>query len=490
MPALERITLQPVPAAVVRSKICAYESGTDGMHSRDTVSRPSVRAEERRADSRSRITTGLAEEAEGFSEHIRYRREEFDVRLASDEAERQREIEYERTRGYEKDEPRRRRADLPDRSRPQQREDASWNSPVSDRYEPLQDFVPYAQRRDPAPWTFDRKMFPIYKTGQDILAFFALFEQTCRDLNVSQRYFMTILRSQVADELADLLGSIPIQDGADYQKFKALALQRFALSSESYRRQFRRTDKSLYQGNFHMAAATIAQNLDRWLSSEGPNHKRNDCPALKAKENKQKTSTPVSSSKPQVRVIQPHEQENWEEELTAAVPTQTSSASAPVESSVNASQAPAQVTGTLQPASVAFINPNQVRWSQMEFSHQLRVNHITVIGYRDTGTDISSVDCSLVKPEQVLNRKILVSPYASPAIERNLATVYMEYKGFKGDMTVMVHRKECPTKFLIGNDLAFQAYLVELQHRPYDTVKGNSEKTLPCENSVTVSENA
>ncbi|KAL8195854.1 UNVERIFIED_CONTAM: hypothetical protein K2H54_000963 [Gekko kuhli] len=58
-------------------------------------------------------------------------------------------------------------------------------------------------------------------------------------------------------------------DAGDYQKFKALTLQQFALSSETYWRAFWKMDRSLLQGSFHAAAATHVQNPDRWLNAEG-----------------------------------------------------------------------------------------------------------------------------------------------------------------------------------------------------------------------------
>ncbi|KAL8203056.1 UNVERIFIED_CONTAM: hypothetical protein K2H54_037971 [Gekko kuhli] len=119
-----------------------------------------------------------------------------------------------------------------------------------------------------APWAVDRRMFPSYKQGQDVLGFFTLFEHTCQDIGLQARHYMLILRSQISGVLADLLGTMSGAAALDYQKFKELALKRFALSAESYHRAFRKAERHAFPDNYPVAAAGLAQNLNHWLSAE------------------------------------------------------------------------------------------------------------------------------------------------------------------------------------------------------------------------------
>ncbi|XP_054829456.1 uncharacterized protein LOC129325660 [Eublepharis macularius] len=437
------------------------------------------------------------------------------------------------------------------------------------------DISPVRPARPPplSPWAFDRRLFPTFKDGQDPLGFFSLYEQTCKDLGVPNRYYMLILRSQVTGVLADLLGNLPAQAAGSYPQFKTLALQRFALSSENYRRAFRRVERS--QENYYLTAAKLSQNLDRWLAAEGVHsflqlkelmlkeqfyrvlpedltalvqdwdpqtleqaaelaqkmklhrqrfggkpavgsggtirpaaevskpakasetgsassekkitsptvavrprleprsglcfyckekgHNVVDCPVLKAKGQK-KTSTPASTTR--VRTVQAapaaSQPENWEDDATVPVqqaatavqPAQpTQPPSAPVTASVSAAAPSAS-----QPVAMSFIDPQQINWAQMEFSHELRINFVQVSGLRDSGSDVSSVQRQLVQPDQFLQGKTLtVTPYSSQPIQKELANVHVEYKFYNGSLTVLVHDTATPA-FLIGNDLAYKSF--------------------------------
>lgn len=430
-----------------------------------------------------------------------------------------------------------------------------------------------APPREFSPWAFDRRLFPSYKDGQDPLAFFSLFEQTCQDLSVPNRYYLLILRSQVQGALADLLGSLPTGSAGSYAQFKTLALQRFALSSENYRRAFRRVERN--QDNFYLTAAKLAQNLDRWLAAESvqtfmqlkelmlkeqffrvlpedltalvqdwdpktlehaaelaqkmklhrqrfggkpavasggpprqpadpgklakpqeasgkppakkstsptlavkprldprsglcyychaPGHNANVCPVLKEKEKKK--SAP-SASTPRVRTLQAtpavSQPENWEDDASS-VPVQSAvsvaqTSSAPVTALVPAVTTSAASVNTNTPATVSFIDPQQINWAQMEFSHELRINFVQVSALRDTGSDISSVQRKLVLPNQFLQGSTLtVTPYSSQPIEKELANVHVDYRYYVGALTVLVHDAVNPA-FLLGNDLAYKSY--------------------------------
>lgn len=65
-------------------------------------------------------------------------------------------------------------------------------------------------------------------------------------MHVPPQHYMTVLRSQLSRRLADLAGTLPMAKASDFEYFKKLARERFSLTSEHYRKAFRKVDKGLW----------------------------------------------------------------------------------------------------------------------------------------------------------------------------------------------------------------------------------------------------
>lgn len=92
------------------------------------------------------------------------------------------------------------------------------------------------------------------------------------------------------------------------------------------------------------------------------------------------------------------------------------------------------------PARMAYIYPVQPNWAQIQFSHEVHINHVTLVGLRDTGSNMTSVSRHLVLPEQVIpQKKYMASSYDSKPLPKDVAKVYAGYREFVGDLYILVH---------------------------------------------------
>lgn len=196
-----------------------------------------------------------------------------------------------------------------------------------------------------------------------------------------------------------------------------------------------------------------------------------DCPKLKPKDASksqasQKTSTPASST-PRHRMIQTEDSsdsENWKE---SSAPTPGDAAQNPSLPAPAASGGTETVTSqTSAPVKMSYIHPDQLKWSQMEFSHEIRINRMDLVGLRDTGSDMTSVARHLLLPGQVISHhQYRVRSCDSVPVFKDIAKVHVEYRKFVGDMHVLVHSSGTD-EIIIGNDVSFRAYQIALLNKP------------------------
>ena len=89
----------------------------------------------------------------------------------------------------------------------------------------------------------DPRMFPVYKEGEEVGVFVHLFEAICEEEGIAEAQKMTLLRSQVSGSLMELIATLPQDKRLDYEFFKTLVKNQFALSAEHCRKKFRQLTK-------------------------------------------------------------------------------------------------------------------------------------------------------------------------------------------------------------------------------------------------------
>lgn len=92
---------------------------------------------------------------------------------------------------------------------------------------------------------YDREIFPAYKELQDVMAFFTSFQCVCEEMGVCPQH------------LVDLVGTLSMARASDYEHFKEKVKQHFALTSEHYRKAFRKVDRGLWQNSLYEVAAQL-----------------------------------------------------------------------------------------------------------------------------------------------------------------------------------------------------------------------------------------
>lgn len=124
------------------------------------------------------------------------------------------------------------------------------------------------QVRQPAE-QFDRKRFPRYQAGEDVMEYLSLFEVVCQDEQVPPQMYCCLLRSLIGQsELSHLLLSLPAHLRDNYLTFKRLVQEMLGVNNETARAQFRsarkRTDES-----WASFALRLGKLITCWGEAEG-----------------------------------------------------------------------------------------------------------------------------------------------------------------------------------------------------------------------------
>lgn len=89
---------------------------------------------------------------------------------------------------------------------------------------------------------------------------------------------------------------------------------------------------------------------------------------------------------------------------------------------------------------MSYIHPDQIKWFQMEFLHEIRINRVSLVGLRDNGSDMISDAKHLELPGQVIShQQYRVTSYDSKPVHMDIARVHVEYRGFVGGAHVLIH---------------------------------------------------
>ncbi|XP_061485653.1 uncharacterized protein LOC133386045 isoform X1 [Rhineura floridana] len=103
------------------------------------------------------------------------------------------------------------------------------------------------------------------KAGEDIHAYFQVFEQVCRDQDLEQRYWMHVLHAQENGELQELLSILP-QEHADYPDFLKLVKEHFALSAEACCQRSEALHRKPKESFSALGARTV-RTVEMWLAA-------------------------------------------------------------------------------------------------------------------------------------------------------------------------------------------------------------------------------
>uniref|UniRef100_A0A674J1L0 CCHC-type domain-containing protein n=1 Tax=Terrapene triunguis TaxID=2587831 RepID=A0A674J1L0_9SAUR len=368
-----------------------------------------------------------------------------------------------------------------------------------------------ANLSNPSPGTTSHpRKFPTYKAGDDTEAFLENFERACLGYSITTDQYMVELRPQLSGPLAEVAAEMPKEHMNSYELFINKARIRMALTPEHARRWFRalrwNPDVSFTRHAYH-----IGKNWDAWIS--GANVKSTEeLPFLMQMEQflegvpeeieryildgKPKTVTEAgeigakwvevaekkkaSSSWSEYQKGQP-ETKPYHQGQPKAPPTSQGKPQMPSHPTTPVSTNQHRPGDTLagrcfkcnelghikahcpkNPNRLQFITPQSHQRSPgpdaplipSERRETVRVGGKKVIGWRDTGAQVSTIHQSLVDPKFINpEAPVTIQPFMSHSVTLPTAKLHVQYKGWSGMWTFAVY-DNYPIPMLLGENLA------------------------------------